>query len=395
MTVYPIDILGVSQQCNADTHPEKIDLTIGAYRDDSGLPVVLNSVREAEKLIFESKANHEYLSQDGYASFIDVSQVLLFGEDSKILKNNNLYTIQGISGTGSLRLAIEFISKLLKPIKCFIPEVTWNGHNSILEESRCDYGFYRYLDKTGYSLDFLAMTSDLNKCPVNSVILFHSCAHNPTGVDPTEDEWKELLKICLDKKFLVLFDNAYQGFVSGDPSIDAFAIRLFANAGVEIIVACSFAKNFGLYGQRVGCLHFLCRNSCDVPRVSSQLRVLSRALYSTCPSYGARIVSVILKSPSLKQLWLTECNNMANRISTVRKMLYDELIHLNVKGSWEHILIQKGMFSYTGIKPQIVEQLKADFHIYMLSNGRISIAGLNSKNIHKFASALLHLLGSN
>jgi aspartate/tyrosine/aromatic aminotransferase len=225
--------------------------------------------------------------------------------------------------------------------------------------------------------------------------VFHNCAHNPSGIDPSEDQWRQILDVSLRRRFLPFFDNAYQGFVSGDPNKDAFAVRTFAEAGMEMLVACSFAKNFGLYGERVGALHFVTSNSEHVPRIASQMRVISRSLYSTCPCYGARIVSLILNDKDRKRAWESECAEMANRIYSVRSMLYDALVQYGAKGDWKHVKSQRGMFSYTGISADIVERLKTEYHIYMLSNGRISLAGLNAKNIPRFAAAIANCVGTN
>lgn len=170
---------------------------------------------------------------------------------------------------------------------------------------------------------------------------------------------------------------------------------MYCLLGMEMIIACSYAKNFGLYGERTGCLHFLSSSPDFIPIIASQLRAISRTLWSTCPAYGARIVGIILSDPILNAEWKAECLMMATRLNSVRQQLYDELVRLNVKGTWHHIIAQKGMFSYTGIPATAVKRLKTEYHVYMLADGRISLAGLNSSNIERFALALLTILGSN
>ena len=391
----PNSILGVALECKKDTFPQKVDLTIGAYRNEQGLPEVLPCVREAEALLHEQRVDHEYLSQDGLPQFVSVSQALLFGEGARVLSEGRVYSIQGLSGTGSLKLATDFIAMHMPGAMCMIPSVTWQNHVSILQSSRVPQSTYRYLDHTGCALDFEGMLADIKSAPEGSVILLHNCAHNPTGVDPTEDQWKEILQACQKNKLLPFFDNAYQGFVTGSPAVDAFAVRLFADAGMEMFVACSFAKNFGLYGERVGCLHVVTSRPELVTNVGSQLRALARSLYSTCPSYGARLVAIILSTPSLKDAWEAQCRAMAERLSGVRSDLYDELMRCDVRGTWDHLKAQRGMFSYSGISAPVVARLKADYHIYMLSNGRISLAGLNKSNISYFVKALTDILGTN
>ena len=393
--VPPNNILGVALECKMDTFPNKIDLTIGAYRGENGKPYVLKTVRKAENIMIQGNLDHEYLSQDGHPVFLKETQNLLFGSNHPILKQNRIYSIQGISGTGSLRLATEFLGHLMPNKQCAIPSVTWPNHQQILKASRVNYMTYRYLDSTGCQLDFNGLIEDINQCANGSIVMLHSCAHNPSGVDPSEEQWKAILEIVKTKKLLPFFDNAYQGFVSGDPDKDAFSIRLFAEAGLEMIVACSFAKNFGLYGERAGVLHFITSSPDMVQIVGSQLRAISRTLWSTCPAYGARIVATILADPVLNAEWKAECKMMADRLNGVRQQLFEELVKHNVKGKWNHIIAQKGMFSYTGITADTVAKLKRDYHVYMLSDGRISLAGLNKSNIERFASALLTIIGPN
>lgn len=391
----PNSILGISLECKQDPCPEKIDLTVGAYRDETGEPYVLECVRAAEKFIFESRLDHEYLSQDGDSIFLQSSQRLMFGEEATVLKEGRVYSMQGISGTGSCRLGFDFLAAHLKGRRCYYPEVTWPNHPTMLQSSGVPLGTYRYLDSSGCALDFEGLMEDLRSFAEGSVILLHLCAHNPTGVDPTPVQWTQILAVLKERHLLPFFDNAYQGFVSGCPHEDSAPARAFAETGLEMIVACSFAKNFGLYGERIGALHVVTSTTSDIPKVASQLRVLSRALWSTCPLHGGRIVGRILSSPELKCLWEKECMAMAQRLNDVRVKLHEALVRLNVKGTWDHVIKQRGMFSYTGISADVVRCLKEQDHIYMLSNGRISLAGLNDSNIERFAAAILKALGTN
>lgn len=391
----PNPILGVSRTCNLDTHPDKIDLVIGAYRDEDGQPVVLDCVREAEEYVHSMKFDHEYLSQDGLAQFVSCSQTLMFGSDASVLKEGKVYSIQSLSGTGSLRLGADLLAAHFKDKVCFLPSTTWGNHPVLFTSAGLKQSTYRYLDSTGCALDFEGLINDFTSMPEGSIVLLHSCAHNPTGVDPSDEQWRQIMKVMMERKLFPYFDNAYQGFVSGCPSTDAFSVRLFAGAGMEMLVACSFAKNFGLYGERVGILHCVVSHVESIPLVSSQLRALSRALYSTCPTYGARLVATILSDPLRKESWERQCKFMADRLNKVRSTLFDELVKQRVKGTWDHVIKQKGMFSYTGIPAWAVQRLQNEYHIYMLANGRISLAGLNNKNIEKFVTALSAILGTN
>ena len=391
----PNNILGLASSCKADTSPEKIDIIIGAYRDDSGAPVVLPSIREAETRVFNNAMNHEYLPQDGLAEFNSSSQILMFSESSDVIKEKRVHTMQGLSGTGCIRLALEFLKKYFPETKVYLPSVTWGNHAALVKSAGLVAETYSYLDEAGTGLNFQAMLADLKEIPDGNVVLMHACAHNPSGVDPTEEEWQQVLDVFKSKNILAFFDNAYQGFVSGDPNVDAYAVRLMADAGLEMICACSFSKNMGLYGERVGALHFVVSSEAKKNAIATQLRVISRVMYSTAPSFGPRIVSTILTDPALKTQWIGECALMAKRLTDVRQQLYEGLKSANVKGTWEHVIKQRGMFSYTGLDADTVEKLKSEYHIYMLKDGRISLAGLNSNNLDRFVAALKAILGTN
>jgi len=236
------------------------------------------------------------------------------------------------------------------------------------------------------------MISTISSAPKGSIILLHACAHNPTGVDPTQDQWKQIASVFREKQHFPFFDTAYQGFASGDLAADAWAIRYFADQGFEMLVAQSYAKNFGLYGERAGCFHYLAPAGNDDPelvkRVASQLAILQRSEISNPPAYGARIASLILNDKDLFAEWEENLKQMSGRIMDMRRALRSKLEEMKTPGSWKHITEQIGMFSFTGLSEKQVEKLKSEKHVYMTKNGRISMAGLNSHNIDYFAKAV-------
>lgn len=390
----PNTILGVNLECRLDPYPEKINLTIGAYRTDCGDSHVLPCVREAERFIFESQMDHEYLVQDGLPEFNRAAALLMFGAEGPV-GDGRVYTIQAVAGTAAVRLGVDVCAKLVPGAKVLMPDVTWPNHPCICDAVGVAHSKYRYLDSKGVGFDFDGMLEDLTAAPEGSVALFHSCAHNPTGVDPTEEQWGAILGVVQARRLLPFFDNAYQGFVSGDPIIDAYAVRLFAAAGLEMLVACSFSKNFGLYGERIGALHVVVSSAVEVPRIATVVRALARPMYSTCPSQGARIVAHVLSDPQRTAEWHKQCADMAHRLTTIRHVLHDKLLQRNVKGTWEHILAQRGMFSFSGIPVDAIGKLKKEHHIYFLNDGRISLAGLNMHNVDRFVDAVAVVLGTN
>uniref|UniRef100_A0A2A4JCJ3 Aspartate aminotransferase n=2 Tax=Heliothis virescens TaxID=7102 RepID=A0A2A4JCJ3_HELVI len=224
--------------------------------------------------------------------------------------------------------------------------------------------------------------------PEGSIILLHACAHNPTGVDPKKEDWQVLSRIIKENKVLPFFDMAYQGFATGNVDNDAYAIRLFEKEGHQLMLAQSFAKNMGLYGERIGALTFLCGDPEVAANMMSQVKIMIRTMYSNPSINGARLVTEILTSPELKKQWLSDVKLMADRIITMRKRLRAGIEGHGNKHNWKHITDQIGMFCYTGLKPEQVARLTEEFHIYLTKDGRISVAGISSKNVDYIAEAM-------
>lgn len=251
---------------------------------------------------------------------------------------------------------------------------------------------YPYFSATTKGLDFDGMRSTLEAAPSGSIILLHACAHNPTGVDPTQAQWKDLATLMRTKKHFPFFDCAYQGFASGSLGQDGWAVRYFIDQGFELCIAQSFAKNFGLYGERAGAFHFVGGPGADaagtVARVASQLAILQRSEISNPPAYGARLASLVLNDTALFAEWEENLRTMSGRIKDMRQALRVNLEALGTPGGWAHITEQIGMFSYTGLTEQQVLRIREDAHVYMTKNGRISMAGLNSGNVEYVAKAI-------
>lgn len=385
----PDVILGISEAYKRDTDPKKVNLGVGAYRDDAGKPHILPSVRKAEELIFNKCMNHEYAPIAGEATFTNAVAKLAFGDNSQALKDKANCTVQTLSGTGALRLGLEFVTKHYGGQKeVWFPNPTWGNHPQICNMISLPHKKYRYYDPKTHGFDLNGACEDICKMPQGSIILLHACAHNPTGVDPKPEEWKQLSKVIKEKKVFPFFDMAYQGFATGSVDNDAFAVRLFEKEGHQLMLAQSFAKNMGLYGERVGALTFLCGDQETADKMMSQVKIMIRTIYSNPAINGSRIVSEILNSPELNQMWLTDVKEMADRIISMRKKLREGIEGRGNKQQWNHITDQIGMFCYTGLKPDQVERLTKEFHIYLTKDGRISVAGISSKNVDYVAEAI-------
>ena len=284
----------------------------------------------------------------------------------------------------------EFYSKFLGTgAPLYLPNPSWGNHANIFKNAGLDVRAYRYLDDKGVGFDYDGMIADLNAAPDGSAVLLHACAHNPTGVDPTPDQWKGICATLKARPGLaVFFDSAYQGFASGDAEADAFAMRHFVEEGVNFALAQSFAKNFGLYGERVGVLSMVCSDKEEAARVLSQFKIVVRAMYSNPPIHGARIVAAVLGDPALEAQWRTECKTMADRIIAMRSALQEAIIAAGSTKDWAHVTSQIGMFCYSGLNKEQVERLMNEYHIYITKDGRISMAGITTSNVKYVADAI-------
>ncbi|BCR88128.1 aspartate aminotransferase [Aspergillus chevalieri] len=391
----PDPLFGLAQDFKRDPSDKKIDLVIGAYRDDDAKPWVLPSVQKVRNDIHENPTLNEYLPIKGLASLTTAAASLLMGPSSPAITQSRVSTVQTISGTGAVHLGGLFLSRFHpsspKPA-IYLSNPTWANHHQIFSNVGLSLAQYPYFSAKTKGLDFGGMMAALREAPAGSIVLLHPCAHNPTGVDPTQEQWKQIALLMRERNHFPFFDCAYQGFASGDLVRDSWAIRYFIEHGFELCIAQSFAKNFGLYGQRTGAFHFVSAPGPDAAKatenIGSQLAVLQRSEISNPPAYGAQIASRILNDPQLFAAWEEDLRTMSGRIAAMRRGLRDRLEAKGTPGSWEHITNQIGMFSFTGLSEQQVKLLREKYHIYMTKNGRISMAGLNSHNLDYFADSV-------
>jgi len=399
----PDGILGLSADFRACEAPHKVNLVVGAYRDSEGQPWVLPSVREAEvRMGSAPAANKEYAPIDGDAAFVKRALAFAYGAASVPLVDQRLVGVQTLSGTGACRIGGEFFARFLgKGTPIYVSDPTWGNHVGIMTEAGLEVRRYRYFERSSLGLDFEGMKADLLAAPDGSVVLLHACAHNPTGCDPTRAQWKELSNLLKGKKHHVFFDSAYQGFASGDAAADAWALREFVSDYEEqlqtneeggrfgsLLLAQSFAKNFGLYGERVGTLSVVCPTAQVAGTVLSQLKLIIRPMYSSPPIHGAGIVKTVLGDEELSKQYIGECASMAARIQAMRLLLVSELKEAGSALSWAHIAEQIGMFAFTGMTQEMCDALMTDHAVYLTRDGRISIAGINPGNVKYIAGAI-------
>ncbi|EXK40860.1 aspartate aminotransferase [Fusarium oxysporum f. sp. melonis 26406] len=394
------EIFSLAADYRLDQNPQKVDLLIGAYRSDDGNPCPLPSVLEAERRLLSQNdlGKHEYLPIEGDVTYLGLAQRLLLGQDDQSELLQRIVSVQSVSGSGAIHIGAAFLSRSLKPRCAWVSDPTWGPHILMFERMGVECKKYPYYDPATRLLNFQGMVDTLeSQGQTGDVIMLQVCAHNPTGLDLSQEQWKVVAEICQRKGIFPFFDNAYQGFATGNPEKDAWPLRYFASleSRVTFCVAQSFSKNFGLYGQRTGAFHLI-MNSKDTTTQSNilqQLRFIIRTEYSTPPRTGCTIVKTILGDRELRSQWLTDVSSMSKRLGQVRSALHDGLNASDESGDFGHIIKQSGMFSYTGLRPQQVLRLKNEYHVYLSSSGRISMAGLNSTNVGYVVNAIMAVNG--
>lgn len=383
-------ILSLPIAFEKDLRPNKVNLGIGAYKDAEGKPMVLQSVRNAEMQILEKNLNKEYLPIEGHPEFLKKSLELIFGQNCLQTKSQEIFAAQSIGGTGALRLGGEFLAQETSKI-VFLSEPSWPNHKLIFTRSGLKVDSYPYYNSQNHSLDFEKMCDAIKAMPPASIILLQAGCHNPTGIDPSFDQWKKLSEIILKQKIIPFFDLAYQGF-GLDIEEDAKPIRYFVEQGHELFVASSYSKNMGLYGERAGLLSIVSRNAEIAKKIGSNIKQIIRGIYSTPSLHPGRLVATILQSENLKKDWLEELTNMRTRITEMRKTFVAGLLAKGAGQDFRFMNQQLGLFSYCGLDQDLVEHLRQDYAIYMPKNGRINIAGLNLHNMSYVIESILSVL---
>lgn len=392
-TLLPEDpILSLPIAFNADPRPSKVNLGIGSYKDANGQSLVLSCVKKAEAILVQQEPNKEYLPIEGSPSYIKAASTLIFSEPILNKYQGGFFGAQALGGTGALRLGGEFLSQETSK-SIFVPTPSWPNHKVIFTRAGMKVHHYRYYDEHRREIDFEGLCEDIKNMPPGSTILLHVCCHNPTGFDLSKEQWHIVSALLKKQKVIPFFDLAYQGFKESIDE-DAYPVRLFASDEHELLVANSFSKNFGLYGERVGTLCLLTLHQEATKKVGSQIKQLIRGNFSNPPRHGAKIVTEILESPYLKSEWLKELSNMNDRIKAMRNALFVGLQAKSTDRDWNFIRLQKGFFSFCGLNSEQVHMMTQKFAIYLPRDGRINVAGLNENNIEYVIDAIAQVLKS-
>ncbi|BDU36917.1 amino acid aminotransferase [Vibrio nigripulchritudo] len=384
-------ILGLTEEFKKDSRAEKINLGVGIYKNEQGQTPVLATVKKAEAALLETEKTKSYLTIEGTAEYGLAVQKLLFGADSDVVASKRAKTAQAPGGTGALRVAGEFIKRHLNSPKIWISNPTWANHNGVFTAAGIETAQYGYYNAETKDKDFAAMVADLETASAGDIVLLHGCCHNPTGIDPTAEEWETLAKLCAEKGLLPLFDFAYQGFAKGVEE-DAAGLRVFAEHNTEILVASSFSKNFGLYNERVGAFTLVAKSEDVAATAFSQVKSIIRSIYSNPPAHGSAVVTHILNDEALRAEWEKEVAEMRDRIQEMRELFVSTLKAEGVDADFSFIERQNGMFSFSGLSKDQVNRLKEEFAIYIVGSGRISVAGMTKENMGPLCKGIAAVL---
>ncbi len=373
-------ILGLNEQFAADPNPSKVNLGVGVYYDDNGKLPLLECVQAAERAMMESPKARGYLPIDGIAAYDTAVKNLVFGIDSEPVREGRVATVQGIGGTGGLKIGADFLKHLNPEAKVLISDPSWENHRALFTNAGFKVETYPYYDAEARGVNFEAMLAGLNAAAAGTIVVLHACCHNPTGYDITAEQWDEVITAVKTKNLVPFLDMAYQGFGHGIAE-DGAVIGKFVAAGLSFFVSTSFSKSFSLYGERVGALSVLCANKEEAGRVLSQLKIVIRTNYSNPPTHGATVVAAVLNTPDLRAVWERELGDMRLRIKQMRLALVEKLKSAGVTQDMSFITTQIGMFSYSGLSKDQMVRLRNEFGVYGTDTGRMCVAALNSKNI--------------
>ncbi len=377
-------ILGLITEHKNDPRTEKVDLGVGVFRTAEGETPVLEVVKKAEQRLVDTQESKAYIGTAGDPNFNAAMQALTFADS---VDANRISTIQAPGGSGSLRVAAGLILRARPDATVWVSDPTWANHIPLLGGAGVNLKSYPYYDTSNHSLRIDQMLDALSEMPAGDLVLLHACCHNPSGVDPTEDEWRAIADLIVERELVPFVDMAYQGFATSLDG-DAFVVRHLASLVPEMIVSNSCSKNFGLYRDRVGSLSVLAADEASRDVIHSQVNNVVRTIYSVPPDHGAVVVSTILNDPELKAAWRVELAEMRGRLREMRVLLHDALRERAPDHDFSHLVRAKGMFCFLGVSEDQVNRLKQEYGVYMVGSSRINTAGITARNVNYLADAI-------
>jgi aromatic-amino-acid transaminase len=380
-------VLGITEAFREDPRDDKVNLGVGVYLDEHGRIPVLDCVRQVEHAIGQDPRPHGYLPIDGFPLYLAAVKALVFGADSDLVASGRVATVQGLGGTGGLRLGAGVLAGFNPRPSVLVSNPSWENHEALFRRAGFRVGRYRYYDPERKGVNVEGLLEDLGTAAPGTIVVLHACCHNPTGYDLERADWEQVVGACAERDLIPFLDMAYQGFGRGLRE-DTAAINLFAAAGLHFLVATSFSKTLSLYGERVGAISFVTGSAEESARVLSQAKVTARTLYSNPPSFGAKVAAQVLTDPALRADWEKELDGMRGRILQMRRALRAGLETARVPGDLSYITNQTGMFSYSGLSVDQMHRLRTEFGVYGLDSGRLCVAALNPGNLDHVVKAI-------
>ena len=381
----PDKILALMTAFKEDPRDQKLDLGVGVYKDPTGITPIMRSIKLAEKKWWEIECSKSYVGLAGDPAFSDAIISLVLGNS---IPRNSIASAATPGGTGAVRQGFELFKVANPGVRVFVSDPTWPNHISILQYLNIPFETYRYFDNETRGVDFDSMVSDLSRAKAGDVILLHGCCHNPTGANLDKQQWKIIVDLLNKNGATPMIDLAYQGFGDGLEE-DVYATRLIAESVPETVIASSCSKNFGIYRERAGLLMLVSQDSSKRNINQSMLAYLNRQNYSFPPDHGSRLVSIVLNDKDLRSDWMSELEDIRNSLLNLRVQLSNELQKISGSDRFSFIASHRGMFTRLGATPSQVEKMRTEFGIYMVSDSRFNVAGLNNETVPALAKAII------
>lgn len=386
----PDSILGLAAACRADPNPDKVDLTLGVYMDETGLCPVFESVQEAQRALVNEELTKVYMAPMGDAAYLSGIRSLVLGSDVEDRLGKRIAAVQTPGGCGAVRLGAEVLHAAAPDTTVWVSDPTWPVHIPLMGSVGLQFKTYRYYSPALKGLDFNAMLADLEQAAPGDVVLLHGCCHNPSGADPSAEQWQQLAALLADRRLLPMIDFAYQGMGAGLDQ-DAAGLRSVLSSVPEMIIAVSSSKNIGLYRERAGAVIFIGGDDRAAEAMASQAIAAARRVYSMPPAHGALLAGRVLSSPELRRAWTLELEQVCNRINGLRTNFRDALTTATGR-DFDFIGRENGMFSFLGLTVEQAERLRSEQSVYMLDSSRINVAGLNDQNMSRVVDAVASVL---
>jgi len=385
----PDAILALMARFREDPRTDKIDLGVGVYRDETGATPIFRAVQAAEERLVAAQTTKTYVGLPGDLEFCRLLGEELLGGP---LASESVM-VQAAGGSGALYILAAFMRRAAPQTRVWLPTPTWPNHPNLFRGAGLALGDYPWLDRAGRALDFAAAAEALEKLGPGDAVLLHACCHNPTGVDPSPEQWAEIGAIAARRGWLPVFDMAYAGF-GDDWERDCAGMRTVISMVPEALMGASCSKNFGLYRERAGAVYAHAADPARRQAAQDGLEAVTRMVYSMPPDHGGALVRAVLEDAALAADWRAELTTMRDRINLNRRALAEALAARPGGQGWGFVAEQRGIFSLLGLDRAQVDRLREVHGVYAVAGGRINVAGMRAEDADRVAAALLDVAGA-